>query len=158
MVLFPCHCGLWICQGIGHKLSVKMDLVEMLKVVKQKWCWISIADMMLIRLERYITNIASLDWWLATIGNNRIPWSVNLKNIRKHRSWWFSKKIASLTIIKFETIKIHDKPFQTLDKTMQPPETLNKHQTTLDNHKYFNTKNREKTKHWKTSSMMVKSK
>ena len=33
------------------------------------------------RLERYIANIASLDWWLATIGNNHIWWSMNLKNI-----------------------------------------------------------------------------
>ena len=35
------------------------------------------------RLERYIAKIASLDRWLATIGNNRIQWSMSLKNIAK---------------------------------------------------------------------------
>ena len=35
------------------------------------------------RLERYIAKIASVDRWLATIRNNRIQWSMNLKNIAK---------------------------------------------------------------------------
>ena len=32
-------------------------------------------------LERYIANMASLDRWLASIVNNRLRWSLNLKNI-----------------------------------------------------------------------------
>ena len=35
------------------------------------------------RLVRYIANIASLDWWFMTYGNNRIWWSMNFQYISK---------------------------------------------------------------------------
>ena len=44
------------------------------------------------RLERYIAKIASVDRWLPTIGNNRIQWSMNLKNIAKTMALMLKQK------------------------------------------------------------------
>ena len=45
----------------------------------------------LATLERYVAYIASLDQWLATIGNNRIKRSINLK---KHQLNGLVKKLV----------------------------------------------------------------
>ena len=44
------------------------------------------------RLERYIAKIALVDRWLATIGNNRKQWSMNLKNIAKTMALMLKQK------------------------------------------------------------------
>ena len=50
-------------------------------------------------------NIATLDRWLATIGNNRIWWSMNLKNIAKTAVLMVKQKIALLTLANFKNWK-----------------------------------------------------
>ena len=63
-------------------------------------------------LERYIANIASLDRWLATIRNNRIQWSLNLKNIAKHWPLWLNKKFVSLMMVNLKKRNL-EKPCKT---------------------------------------------
>ena len=38
-----------------------------------------------------MASIASLDWWLTTIGNNRWSWLIVSKTSRNHQSWWLIK-------------------------------------------------------------------
>ena len=56
------------------------------------------------RLGQYIANIASLDRWLATIRNNHIRWSVNLKKHRKHFGPDSLAKNVMLTMVNLKTL------------------------------------------------------
>ena len=73
------------------------------------------------RLELYSANIASLDRWLPTIRNNRIRWSC-----------WFSRKIASLTIVSLNKMNNHENTFKNHENH---PETMWSHENSLENHK-----------------------
>ena len=89
--IFQFHTNLWtfLASGVGaaaaalcHEYIFRLLLGVYLRRWWPWWPWFL---MMVIRLERYIANIAFLDRWLVTIGNNCIWWSMNLKSIAKTR-------------------------------------------------------------------------
>ena len=87
------------------------------------------------------TRMTKIDWndtsqtshrwttrWLATIRNNRISYWTNLKNLTKHRSWWF-KKIDDNRLNKNEEKNIRNL-WKYLEKLWKP-ETMKQHRTKL---------------------------
>ena len=74
------------------------------------------------RLRRYIANIASLDRWLATIGNHCLRWLINLKNIAKTLALIVTKIIASLTMLNLRNE--HLWKWKHLEKHENQPETM----------------------------------
>ena len=69
----------------------------------------------------HIANIASLDQWLATIRNNGIGWSTNLKNIGPDV---LAKKFALLTMVSFK--KFYGKLYNVTKKTSNTIQKLEK--------------------------------
>ena len=71
------------------------------------------------RLERNIANFASLNQWLATIRNNRIQWSMNLKNIAKTLSLMVKRSNRIFDegkLKKIKTLKNHEKQSETMKR------------------------------------------